>query len=150
MHTGLCTCLHSIDACSAPQHLHALLGCCIGHGLIGIGHRSFLVCTMQAVWYETAQYACLQECVCPSGGGPCAPSSHCSTKDFACKHSYKRFSDHSPRCYPVGCREGALQVPFQSLLTNLSLLPRHFCVVHNGACLLAGLTKPYCPLMHAD
>ncbi|KAL3154641.1 hypothetical protein ABBQ32_014088 [Trebouxia sp. C0010 RCD-2024] len=63
----------------------------------------------QALWHETAQYSCLQECVCPSGGGPCTPSTHGSTTSFACKHGYKRFSDNSARCYPVGCQEGALQ-----------------------------------------
>lgn len=65
---------------------------------------------LQAVWHETEQYSCLQECVCPAGDGPCTPSSHCSPQSFACKHGYHRFSDGSALCYPVGCQEGALQV----------------------------------------
>lgn len=100
--------------------------------LHGLAHKVLLVCVVQAAWQETSHYSCLRNCVCPSGGGPCTPSSNCSTNQFACKHGFKRFSDNSARCYPVGCQKGALQVLLHCLLLNvLGLMSAHLCCLHH-------------------
>lgn len=123
---------HDLSLTTVPQHIHTLLGWCMSYVLAGPAHEAFLLCTVQAAWHETSQYSCLRACVCPPGGGPCTPSSHCSPNEFACKHAYKRFSDNSARCYPVGCQEGALQVSLQFFFSPMCGFPSiYLCWLHH-------------------
>ena len=68
------------------------------------------VLAAQADWVEEDSHACLKECVCLPDGGACTLTGACAADHLACKAGFRRASDGTAKCLPIGCANGTWQV----------------------------------------